>query len=100
MMALDCASARPSSNITVGTWPALLSLRNSVVRGLALERIDADPGIGQREHVADPFHLQAVARIGIAVDFHRLRGAPNRSRHRTSRNRAVKPDARRADQNL
>src|SRR4051812_35021201 len=32
MMALDSASVRPSSNSTVGTWPALLSLRNCVVR--------------------------------------------------------------------
>ena len=44
--------------------------------GFALERIDADPGIGQREPVADPFHFKAVARIGIAVDFHQLRGLP------------------------
>ena len=32
MMALDCASVRPSSNSTVGTCPAPLSLRNCVVR--------------------------------------------------------------------
>jgi hypothetical protein len=32
MMALDCASARPSSSSIAGTWPAPLSLRNSAVR--------------------------------------------------------------------
>ena len=48
MMALDCASVRPSSNSTVGTWPALLSLRNSVVRVSPLMRVDGDPVVGQR----------------------------------------------------
>jgi hypothetical protein len=48
--------------------------------GLAFERVDADPCVGQREPVADPFHFQAIARIGIAVDFHQLRGLPDRSR--------------------
>ena len=37
---------------------------------LALERIDGNPAIGQREMVAHPFHLQTIAGIGIAVDFH------------------------------
>ena len=42
------------------------------LRGSALapEDVDADPDIGQRQLVADPFHLQAIARIDIAVDFH------------------------------
>ncbi len=38
--------------------------------GLALERVDGDPCIGQRQSVADPFYFQAIARIAIAVDFH------------------------------
>src|SRR5829696_8865687 len=37
---------------------------------LALERIDRYPGVGQREMVAHPLHLQAIAGIGIAVDLH------------------------------
>jgi hypothetical protein len=31
-MALDCASVRPSSKATVGTWPAPFILRNCGVR--------------------------------------------------------------------
>src|SRR2546421_9325897 len=37
---------------------------------LALEGIDRYPGVGQREMVAHPLHLEAIAGIGIAVDLH------------------------------
>ena len=66
---------------------------------LALERVDADPCVGQRQPVADPFHLQAIARIGIAVDFHGLRGLPDRSGIGPAASIPVKV-ARREDQNL
>ena len=49
---------------------------------LALERIDADPVIGQREMVAHPLHLQAIAGIGIAVDLHRCRHPLTRQSNR------------------
>src|SRR4029077_1625614 len=45
----------------------LEELRSSA---FALENIDRNPAVGQRKPVADPFHLQAVARLEIAVDFH------------------------------
>ena len=63
-MALDCASVRPSSNSTA------IELEELLGTAFALESIDMNPGIGQRKPVADPLHLQAIARIEIAVDFH------------------------------
>ena len=68
--------------------------------GLALERVDGDPAIGQREPVADPFHLQAIARIGIAVDFHQCAGLPGQRRHRTSRVNSCQGRRCRADSEL
>jgi hypothetical protein len=57
----------------------VIELEELRAAGLALERIDRDPRVGQREPVAHPFHLQAIARNGIAINFHRLRGLPDRS---------------------
>src|SRR6516165_3166374 len=49
-----------------------IELEEFGVAGLALEDVDRDPAVGQRKPVTDPFHLQAIARIEIAVDLHAL----------------------------
>jgi hypothetical protein len=51
--------------------PGVIELEEFRGARLTLERIDRNPAVGQREFVANPFHFEAIARIGIAIDLHR-----------------------------
>src|SRR6185437_8565383 len=37
---------------------------------LTLDDVDDNPGVWQRQAVAHPFHLQAIARFDVAIDLH------------------------------
>src|SRR5262249_6285856 len=67
---------------------------------LALERVDRHPRIGQREMVADPFDLQAIAGIAVAVDLHAWRFPLTKADEQAAPRLSTKPGAAaRRDQN-
>ena len=78
--------------------PRVIELEEFRRAGLAVARVDFDPVVGDRKPVADKLHLQAIARIAVAVDFHgRRHFTETTDQQAVSRLSTISADSREAE---